>query len=255
MSTGPNFFFQEFGGHRLRLHLQEAVGSGSAAIFLHHGLGAIDAWQDLPGVLGGVAPGGRVLVYERWGYGGSAARERFAPGFMEAEVPVLEEIVESLAIRPVHLIGHSDGASITLLFAAACPDLVGSVVSIAAHTFVETATTRSIRALLAGANSGNLPPWLTRQHGARAETLLRAWADVWLGDEHGSWNITIKLAGVRCPVLALQGSADEFGSLEQLRSIESGVAGAEGWLVDGAGYSPHFDQREAFVERVAAFWG
>ena len=231
------------------------AGSGSAAIFLHDGLGAIDGWRDLPRVLGSVAPAGRVLVYERWGYGGSAARERFSPGFMEAEVPVLEEIVESLAVRSVHLIGHSDGASIALLFAAARPDLVGSVVSIAAHTFVEPATTRSIRALLARANSGNLPRWLSRQHGARAETLLRAWAEVWLSDEHGSWNITTKLGGVRCPVLALQGSDDEFGSPEQLRSIESGVAGAEAWLVGGAGHSPHFDQRDAFMEHVAAFRG
>ena len=83
--------------------------------------------------------------------------------------------------------------------------------------------------------------------------LLRAWADVWLGQVHASWDIRPALETIDCPVLAVQGSEDEFGSAEPLRVIERRVPGATAWNVDGAGHTPFSDQA-AFVEQIAAFW-
>jgi len=228
-------------------------GTAGAAIFLHDGLGAIEAWKDLPERLC-AAGRRRGLIYDRWGYGASEPRACFEPRFMEAEVPVLAEIVERHGTKPIDLVGHSDGASIALLFAAAHPEVARSVISIAAHTFVEPVNTKRIEALLRAASAGSMPAWLERLHGDRAAQLLRTWAEVWLGEGHGRWDIRDRLPGIRCPVLAIQGDGDEFGTGVQLDSIHEAVDGAETWLVEGAGHTPHNDRADAVLERCLEFW-
>ena len=223
------------------------------AIFLHHGLGAIEAWKEIPARLC-AENDVRAIVYDRWGYGCSTPRPRFEPRFMEAEVPVLMEIIEAGGAAPVDLVGHSDGATVALLAAAWHPGRVRSVVSIAAHTFVEPQTTTSIEALRSSQVRGAAPAWLGRLHAGRGNELLEAWADVWLGQVHAAWDVRSELSGIRCPVLALQGDGDEFGSDEQLVAIGDRVAQAEVWRVAGAGHSPHLDVDDEFVERVARFW-
>lgn len=242
--------FRRFGGRRLRLcHFG---GEDRAAIFLHHGLGGLESWKGLPQRLRQMSHA-RTLAYERWGYGGSEPRPTFEPGFMEAEVPTLVEIIDALGGRPVDLVGHSDGATIALLAAAEHPRLVGSVVSIAAHTFVEPITTTSIRGLLEDAERDGPPGWLRRFHGERAMELLRAWADVWLGQVHERWDIRPALAGIRCPVFAIQGDRDEFGSTEQLDVLGREIQRARTWLIEGVGHTPFVDE-EAFARRIAGFW-
>jgi len=221
-------------------------------VFLHDGLGAIEAWKEIPRRLA-TDHGMRAVIYDRWGYGGSEARRRFEPGFMEAEVPVLMEIVDAIGAGPVDLVGHSDGATIALLAAAWHPDRVRSVVSIAAHTFVEAETTASIRALRQALQRDAAPAWLGRLHGDRGGSLLDAWADVWLGQVHAKWDVRSELLALRCPVLALQGDADEFGSDEQLTVIGERVRDAEIWRLRG-GHSPQHDAADEFVRRVGDFW-
>jgi pimeloyl-ACP methyl ester carboxylesterase len=172
---------------------------------------------------------------------------------MEAEVPTLIEILDQLTTEPVDLVGHSDGATIALLAATQRPDRVRSVVSVAAHTFVEPLTTSSIQRLLDDARRSGPPGWLMRFHGSRGMELLQAWASVWLGQAHAEWDVRAALSRMRCPVLAIQGDGDEFGSDEQLRVIAQRVRGAEIWRVRGVGHSPFADE-EAFVERIAEFW-
>jgi pimeloyl-ACP methyl ester carboxylesterase len=153
----------------------------------------------------------------------------------------------------VHLIGHSDGGSIALLFAAWHPERVGAVVTEAAHTFVEPKTQAGIRDLVALQDAGRTPPWLHKLHGERAERLLRAWSDHWLSEVHGRWDIRAHLPAVRCPVLAIQGEADEFGTPAQVDSITDRVPGAKSWVVPGCGHTPHSQVEDAFLERVAGF--
>jgi pimeloyl-ACP methyl ester carboxylesterase len=243
---------QSFGGHRLRLRVSSTGARQRTAVFLHHGLGALESWKALPARLRAAA-GMRTLVYERWGYGGSEPRATFAPGFMEAEVPTLVEILDQHTAGPVDLVGHSDGGTIALLTAAEHPSRVRSVVSIAAHTFVEPITTTSIRGLLEAAERDGPPGWLVRFHGERAMELLRAWAEVWLGQVHARWDVRAALAAIRCPVLAIQGERDEFGSRAQLEVIGREVAAAQTWLVEGVGHTPFVDQ-QAFARRIARFW-
>jgi pimeloyl-ACP methyl ester carboxylesterase len=171
---------------------------------------------------------------------------------MEAEVPTLMEIVDAIGAGPVDLVGHSDGATIALLAAAWHPHRVRLVVSIAGHTFVEPQTT-SIQALQHALQGGAAPAWLRRLHGDRGGPLLDAWADVWLGQVHAKWDVRSELSALRCPVLALQGDADEFGSDQQLAVIGEWVRDAEIWRLRG-GHSPQHDAADEFVRRVGDLW-
>lgn len=238
-----------------RLHYRWGAGydpQRPTVLLLHDGLGAIGSWRSLPERLAG-ALGANTLVYDRWGYGGSEARPRFAARFMEAEVPILLELLEHLRVPRAALVGHSDGGSIALLCAAWHPRRVRAVVTEAAHTFVEPETQAGIRALVALQAAGRTPGWLVKLHGERADDLLRAWSDHWLSPVHARWDIRPELPAVRCPVLAVQGDADEFGTPAQVDSIVAAVAGAQSWIVPGCGHTPHSQAEDAFVARVSAF--
>jgi pimeloyl-ACP methyl ester carboxylesterase len=244
--------FRTFGGHRLRFLCH---GNGSAqrtAVFLHDGLGAIESWKSIPRRLS-TEYSVRTVVYDRWGYGRSEDRVLFGAGFMEAEVPTLMEIIDSTEMGSVDLVGHSDGATIALLAAAWHPSKIRSVVSIAAHTFVEAETTKSIEGLRAQSNRGRAPSWLSGLHGTRGEPLLEAWAEVWLGESHAKWDVSAELPRVKCPVLAIQGNDDGFGSDEQLAVLGEFLPDSEIWRVRG-GHAPHHELGAAFIRGVGDFW-
>ncbi|MBI3992452.1 MAG: alpha/beta hydrolase [Candidatus Lambdaproteobacteria bacterium] len=221
-------------------------------IFLHDGLGAVGSWQDMPERIA-AATGTNALVYDRRGYGRSAPRDSFPYGFIDQEVPVLLALLEHLKLPRAHLVGHSDGGSISLVFAAQHPARVGVVVTEAAHVFVEPETRAGIAGLLAAQAAGNTPRWLAKLHGARADALLAAWAGGWLSEAHGHWNIARYCADIRGPLLAIQGEHDDFGTLAQVEAIVSRAPRAERWVVPGCGHTPHAEAPDAFFERVSAF--
>ena len=63
----------------------------------------------------------------------------------EAEL-FLPSVLDQAGVEQPILIGHSDGGTIALLFAARFPDLPVAVVTEAAHVFVEEITLAGIRA-------------------------------------------------------------------------------------------------------------
>jgi pimeloyl-ACP methyl ester carboxylesterase len=245
----------EFQSSGYRLHYEWGAPfapSRPTVVLLHDGLGAIGSWRALPARLA-AALDANALAYDRWGYGRSQERPEFGDRFMEGEVPILLELLEQLGIARPCLVGHSDGGSIALLFAAWHPRRVRAVVTEAAHTFVEPETQGGIRELLALQAAGRTPAWLSKLHGARADDLLRAWSGHWLSGLHARWDIRGELPRVRCPVLAVQGAADEFGTQAQLDSILAAVPGAQSWVVPGCGHTPHSQAEDAFLERVVGF--
>lgn len=221
-------------------------------IFLHDGLGAIGSWKELPATIA-KRLGVNALVYDRYGYGLSQPRRSFPYGFIDAEVEPLLELLERLALPRAHLVGHSDGGSIALLFAARYPERVQSLVTEAAHTFVEDETRAGIQALADAQAAGKTPGWLKKLHGARAEEVLRAWCKSWLSSRHRHWNIEDWLGFVKAPTLAIQGEHDDFGSKAQVTAIMNRVEGCETWLVEGCGHTPHTEAGDEFLERVSAF--
>jgi pimeloyl-ACP methyl ester carboxylesterase len=221
-------------------------------VFLHEGLGAITRWRDFPGSLcARLGWGG--LVYNRQGYGESdPLRPPLSPRFMHREaLDVLPRVLDACEIQRPVLFGHSDGASIALIYGGSgrspAPD---ALIVEAPHVFVEDVTVTSIATVRDAFHTTDLRSRLERHHGANVDVLFKAWSDVWLSDTFRSWNIESVLPAITCPTLVVQGLNDEYGTSRQVDAIQAGVSGpVETLMLDGCGHSPHIDQREA-VERT-----
>ena len=154
--------------------------------------------------------------------------------------------------KPVWLFGHSDGASIALLFAAAYPDRVAGVIAVAPHILVEDVSIRSIEAARTLYRTTDLRERLARYH-ADPDSAFWGWNDIWLDPAFRTWSIEERLASIRCPVLAVQGESDEYGTMEQIEGIARRVPQARLLKLSACGHSPHRDQPAALTEGVVAF--
>lgn len=212
-------------------------------VFLHHGLGSVAQWRDFPRRLS-EASGIPAFAYDRAGHGQShlPVRPRTSR-YLHQEAAALAEVLDAQGIAEPILIGHSDGGSIALLYPAVTGRQPRAIVTIAAHVFVELETLAGIRAV----QSSDVRSRLARYHGDKAGALFDAWAGIWLSDEFRSFNITAELAAIRCPVLAVQGAADEFGTPAQLEAIAAHVPQARTALIPGCGHDPHLEAPDALL--------
>jgi pimeloyl-ACP methyl ester carboxylesterase len=151
------------------------------------------------------------------------------------------------------LVGHSDGASIALIYAGSPGHAVRGVAVMAPHVFVEPVCVQSIRKAAETFASTDLAQRLGKYHRDAART-FHLWADAWLDPAFLTWNIEEYLPGIRCPVLAIQGRDDEYGTLEQLARLERGVRGScERVVLERCGHSPFRDQPQASLDAIAGF--
>jgi len=228
---------------------------GPTLVFLHEGLVSIGFWKDFPDLLcGRLHLSG--LVYDRWGHGGSDPFDRpRTVGYLHEEAQgFLPEVLAAAGVERPVLIGHSDGGSIALLFAAAYPDRPVAVVTEAAHVLVEAITLAGIRAAVAAWEAGRLRATLKRYHGAKAEAVFRGWADCWLSPAFRDWSIEAEIGALRAPLLALQGADDEYGSPDQLGRIAKSVAGpVRSVLISSCGHVPHHRARALTLDLIAGF--
>ncbi len=228
-------------------------------VFLHEGLGSVSMWRDFPGQLCEAA-GVRGLVFSRRGYGRSTPPrqdERWTPDYMHEEARIaLPAILDTLIDGPqrsrVILIGHSDGGSIALLHAAFHPERVAAVVSIAPHILVEDLTVRSIEAAREAFSEGTLRSALARHHDDEQATFLR-WNRIWLDPAFRAWSIGSEVASIRCPMLAIQGSNDPYGTLEQIHGIARLASQTRLVEIPECGHSPHRDQPQALLKSIQNF--
>jgi pimeloyl-ACP methyl ester carboxylesterase len=253
------------------------IGPGPEAaptlVFLHDGLGCIDTWRDFPAALA-AATGCGALVYSRGGYGGSDALPGPWPeSFMhDAGWVELPEVVAALGVRDGFLVGHSDGGSISLIYAAGAAGRDGAeseaaragaaggrgwlrgMALEAPHIFVEPIALESIGKLPALFRQSELWQRLVRYHGANAENCFDSWVEIWLRPEFRSWRIDELLPRVRCPVLAIQGESDPYGTLAQLETLAASCTGpTETLLLPACGHTPHRQQREATLAAMTSF--
>src|SRR5882762_4155885 len=190
---------------------------GPVLVFLHEGLGSIRQWRDFPAKVA-AATGCRALVYDRYGYGQSdVLREKKRNlQFMHFEaLTVLPDIRKKLDLEDPILVGHSDGASIALIHAGA-GHAVRGVVAMAPHVFIEPLCLTSIANAAHAFENTDLAAKLGRYHRDARKTFY-GWADVWLDPEFKGWDIRDDyLPQIQCPVLAIQGYDDEYGTMAQL---------------------------------------
>lgn len=225
-------------------------------VMLHEGLGCVALWKDFPDRVA-AATGLPVLVYSRVGYGGSAPCALPRPlTYMhdegERELPAL---IAALGIGRHILLGHSDGASIALIYAGSATraDLLGVAV-LAPHSFCEAVSVTSIAAADRAYAAGELRGRLEKYHGANVDGAFRGWCDAWLDPGFMQWNIEGYVDRITVPVLVIQGADDEYGTAAQVDSIARRAKGAvETMLLPACGHSPHRDQPDATLDAIAGF--
>ena len=232
------------------------AGAGSDAadlVMLHEGLGSMALWKDFPERLAR-ATGCRVLAYSRHGHGASSVlREPRAVDYMHDEAQIwLPLLLQGLGVRRPILFGHSDGASIALIYAALSSSELRGVVALAPHVRVEDLTINGIRAAREAYQNTDFARRLALYHGD-VDATFWGWNNIWLDPAFRQWSIEAQLPSIRCPVMGIQGREDEYGTLEQMEMIQRAVHQSELLVLDNCRHSPHRDHPEAVLAASARF--
>jgi pimeloyl-ACP methyl ester carboxylesterase len=258
MST-PQFASLDWRGRRVRIEhawIARQRKDAPLLVFLHEGLGSLAMWRDFPQQLCDAA-GVRGLVYSRPGYGRSTPRaveEAWSLDFMHRQAhEVLPALLDALSVRePVWLFGHSDGGSIALLFAARFPDRTAGAIVLAPHILVEDLSVASIEKARTAYETTDLKQRLGRYHDD-PDSAFWGWNRIWLDPTFRQWSIAGEIGAIACPLLAVQGQDDEYGTLEQIRGIARRVPQTRLLELPQCGHSPHRDQPARLTEACVAF--
>ncbi|MFZ4401613.1 MAG: alpha/beta fold hydrolase [Bacteroidales bacterium] len=250
----------EINGHIINyklLNKQFFDNENPVLVFLHEGLGSIAQWKLIPQKISD-ALNLAGIIYDRIGYGLSSERKKVLnTDYLHDEALIyLPELLINLNIhQKVILIGHSDGATISLLFASFFPDKTAGVISEAAHVIIEDLTVNGINNLkTAFSKNPALMKSLQKYHGEKTEKLFNEWIALWLTNEIKTWNIEIELRNVQTNILAIQGDKDEFGSYKQLETIKNLVnSDVEIQFIPNCGHIPHFEKETEVLKRIIGF--
>ncbi len=241
-------------GRRLEaLELEARRTSLPTIVMLHEGLGSISHWKDFPYQLA-EETGAGIFVYSRYGHGASDAVEAPRPvSYMHHEAQVvLPNILRQAGIQRPVLLGHSDGASIAIIYAGTCPNSPAGLILEAPHVFVEDISVASIAQAREAYSETDLPQRLARHH-ANVESVFWGWNDIWLDPRFRAWNIESFLDPIRCPVLVLQGARDEYGTAKQVEAIQMKIPWTLAVILEDCRHAPHRDQREATLSAISRF--
>jgi pimeloyl-ACP methyl ester carboxylesterase len=222
-------------------------------VFLHEGLGSVSHWKDFPARVA-EATGCPVTVYSRYGSGNSdlLSRPHSVRYMHEEALQSLPDLLSQLEIHNPILVGHSDGASIAIIYAGV-HDRVRGLVLLAPHVFVEDLSIASIAEARVKFETTNLPEKLARHHRDAARTFW-GWNDIWLDPEFRSWNIEEYLPRVKCPALVIQGLEDQYGTMAQVEAIQRQSGGpVEVLALEDCRHSPQRDQPEKLLEAISKF--
>lgn len=224
-------------------------------VLLHEGLGCLELWRDFPQSLA-TATGNRVVAYSRTGYGNSDPIKLPRPlDHMEREaLDFLPSFFQCLALEQPILLGHSDGATIALEFAAAFPEAVSAVILMAPHVFVEQVSLDAINAANDAYANGDLREKLKRYHGANVDSAFRGWCDTWLDPNFRTWDMRPRLSNIKVPILQLQGINDEYGTVLQIQSINVNSGGpVTSVMLPNCGHAPHLDKADETLAEIVKF--
>jgi pimeloyl-ACP methyl ester carboxylesterase len=243
-------------GRRLeyvRLRSAHQREGAPAIVMLHEGLGSVAMWRDFPQRVAD-ATGCETVVYSRHGYGRSDPHiEPRRVNYMHHEaLTVLPAFLDALALTAPILLGHSDGGSIALIHAGGAHRALTGLIAMAPHVMVEDLSVASIAEAKVAWETTDLPVRLAKHH-RHVESVFRGWNDIWLHPDFRAWNIEEYLPNIACPVLALQGEDDQYGTMAQIERIAAQAPDVELVKLADCRHSPHKDQPEAVLAELAAF--
>jgi pimeloyl-ACP methyl ester carboxylesterase len=229
--------------------------SATPIILLHDSLGCVALWREFPGRLA-EACGRPVVAYDRTGFGNSSAHSGLLSMNFIAEEATgdFATVLQHIDAPRFSLFGHSVGGGMAVhcaaLYVARCDFLMTE----SAQAFVEDRTLAGIRAAQTAFTDASQLKRLAKYHGEKAQWVLNAWIDTWLHPGFGNWSLKSTLPLVQCPVLAIHGDQDEYGSIEHPRTIVD-LAGQGGHMemLSGVGHVPHRENCEQVVRLVSRY--
>ena len=226
-------------------------------VFLHEALGSIGQWKAFPELLcKKLQLDG--FVYERQGHGNSSpfSSERTSAYLHDYAWKELNELIQTAfpSDKKIILVGHSDGGTIALLYAAKFPKNVLACITMAAHVINEPETIAGIQPAIDAYEAGKLIG-LTKYHVDKTEALFYAWANTWKSPDFKNWNICNDIQSIACPVLAIQGSTDQYGTEKQLDLIKQNVAGkVKTVMFPNCGHHPHLELQDVVINEIQQFF-
>ncbi len=233
-----------------------ATGGRPFLVFLHEGLGCSAQWRQFPRELS-EAVGCPVLLLDRFGYGLSEIKNKANEAlYMHEEAySFLPQLLEKLDIREKIIpIGHSDGGTIALLFAAKYPQSVMALIVEAAHVFCENVTQNGVKEVIEKYKQGPLKKHLAAYHADKTDTLFNNWSRFWISDNALKWDITNILPQIKSPILAIQGKDDNYGSVKQLTAIlEKTHSTTITYHIKDCGHIPHYEKKTAVFSAMRQF--
>lgn len=224
-------------------------------ILLHEGLGSVAMWRKIPELIH-IKTKLNVLVYSRFGYGQSSPIKLPRPtNYMSIEAEeYLPEIIKILSIKNYFLIGHSDGGTIATIGSNSknIDQLLGTIL-IAPHFFVEQESIEAIEDISYQYKYKNLKSKLERFHND-VDNAFWGWSDVWLSPNFKNWNILKDLLLIKTPILALQGTNDPYGTINQINILEQKVQGTfDKVVIKDCGHNPFIEYKDKTIEHINAF--
>lgn len=234
------------------IRIEHPENENCLLVFLHEALGSIGQWKGFPELLcRSLQLNG--LIYERTGHGNSSPlqaprKEDYLHQYAEEFYAFIRELIPS--DKKIILVGHSDGGSIALLYAAKYPKHVHGVVTIAAHVLNEAETIAGVYPAIQAFEEGKLKG-LEKYHGEKTTALFYAWANTWTSSFFKHWNIENDIHQLNTPLLAIQGSKDQYGTKTQLELIEKSNKNitTTSWL-SGLGHHPHLEDPTLIVQQI-----
>jgi len=232
-----------------------AAAPAAPIVLMHDSLGCVALWRDFPQALA-AATGRQVIAYDRLGFGQSdPRRERPSLDFVAEEAreyfPVLRQ---QLGLVRFVLMGHSVGGGMAIECAARYGEGCEALITVAAQVFPEDRTLDGIRTAKAQFAGEGQVDRLARHHGDKARWVLEAWTENWLHPDFARWTLEPVLPQVTCPVLAIHGIHDEYGSTrhpELIGALSTGPARVD--IMEETYHVPHRERPGEVLSRVVAF--
>lgn len=240
----------------VKVWIPETTSTASPLILLHDSLGSVDLWKGFPSVLAENLSR-CVIAYDRLGFGMSDSRvELPSMDFIAEEaVKYFPAIKEYLSIQHYIILGHSVGGSMAVNIASRDPDCE-AVITVSAQAFVEDITIKGIEDAKKAFEKPEQITRLEKWHGSKAKWVLHAWTDIWLSAEFANWSLQSSISNVCCPVLAIHGENDEYGSTAFPEYISRNAGGKSSMLLlKNCGHMPHKEKSREVICAVEEFLG
>jgi len=226
-------------------------GAGTPILLFHDSLGSVELWRSFPEKLA-AATGHDVIAYDRLGFGRSDPYPgRLPMNFVREEARHFVPLVrEQLRISSFIACGHSVGGGMAVEAAAHFRNDCTGLITIGAQTLVDDRILDGIRVAKAELAKSNNLARLARYH-RDPRWVVGAWVETWLDPAFASYSLDEALERVKCPVLAVHGEDDQYGSTDHAARIAVGRGRTV--ILAGVGHVPHRESEGALVDQLNAF--